>query len=390
MSDTRSDVDVPENTNLPENQGDAAAPVARSPRDELMARIAERRVAQIEREVGQWESQPQDEGAREHHAATRTVNPSLGEVEEDRVYSGPYAEPDVEGSAGSAAPVEQSERVRPITPPESAAPPAAAIAPQPTTFPIELDGQIIHVTQDQMTYLARMGAIANQALHQYQNTPREQPQTSAPAPIRESAPPPVDDSRISETVRAIQYGDPETAATALKGLISDVVRTVPPAPTFDPNAIVNTAVQESMRRQQLAHDTAVVQQEYADVLSDPIRADAAARQVAMIRQQNIALGRQVSDLEVYREAGNRVRQAFGGHQPTQGQAPAQAGTLAPQAPNLIVRRSVADIEGRKRAAPQRTAAVIDRRSAAPEAPRPPTGSDIVEQMRKARHQSSMR
>jgi hypothetical protein len=396
MSGARSDIDVPASTLLNSDAVDRApmpseAPVERelSARDRIMAAAVARRERELEGEVKSWDDN--STGTLESQIAEQAANrkPTGDEREEDRVYSGPYAEPDVEGSAGSAAPVEQSERAPPVAPSPSAEPPAAASVAQTTTFPIELDGQIIHVTQEQMAHLARMGAIANQALYQYNQQPREQ----APAQHREveqPRPATVDDGRINETVRAIQYGDPETAATALKGLISDVVRTVPAAPTFDPNAIVNTAVQESMRRQQLAHDTTVVQQEYADVLSDPIRADAAARQVAMIRQQNIALGRQVSDLEVYREAGNRVRQAFGGHQPTQGQAPAQAGTPAPQAPNLIVRRSVADIEGRKRAAPQRTAAVIDRRSAAPEVPRPPSGSDIVEQMRKQRHQSSMR
>lgn len=399
MSGSHGDMDVPESTLLPDTQADATDTIARplSARDELMARIVAKREAQITEEAGLGFNAQPEEVSREHHSATRPANPSLGEIEDDRTYSGPYADPD-ESAASITTPPDNKAPERPqeaIGGKPNADAPAGRAAPiQPTqTFPIELDGQVVHVTQDQMAHLARMGAIANQALYAYNQTPHPSlPQAPAPT-ARETGAAPVDEARVRDVVRNLQYSDEATAAAALHGLISDVRNSVPQAPAFDPEAYERRVMSKIDAKQQLMADTSIIKAEYADVLNDPIRADAAARQVAAIRQQVVALGIQASDLDIYREAGNRVRASFGTAPPqsgNQGQAPAPAGQTAPQAPTLVVRRSVADIDGRKRAAPQRTAAVIDRRSAAPEAPRAPTASDIVEQMRKARHQSPMR
>lgn len=402
MSGSHGDMDVPESTLLPDTQADATDTIARplSARDELMARIVAKREAQITEEAGLGFNAQPEEVSREHHSATRPANPSLGEIEDDRTYSGPYADPDE--SAPPAATVSGPDRsASAISEKPNAdvavSSPARAAPIQPTqTFPIDIDGQVVHVTQDQMAHLARMGAIANQALYAYNQNPQHNPPAPtaaqpAPASTREQGH--VDEARVRDVVRNLQYSDEATAAAALHGLISDVRNSVPQAPAFDPEAYERRVMSKIDAKQQLMADTSIIKAEYADVLNDPIRADAAARQVAAIRQQVVALGIQTSDLDIYREAGNRVRASFGTAPPqsgNQGQAPAPAGQTAPQAPTLVVRRSVADIDGRKRAAPQRTAAVIDRRSAAPEAPRAPTGSDIVEQMRKARHQSPMR
>lgn len=395
MSGTRSEIEIPETGLVPETP--AAEPPARtlSPRDELMARIAEKRERQIEAEVAQWgERNPPQDDAGAQHAATRVANPSLGEVEEDRVYSGPYAEPDESGASdttppGRAAP-ERTQEAAGEKPNASAAAAPAAPIHQATTYPIEINGQSIYVTLDQALHLARMGAITNEALYHY----NQQPQPEQPPVQRreiEQHRPAVAEDRIRETIKAIQYGDEASAATALSGLISDVVRGVPQVnvPEIEERA-ARRARTEHQAATVMQQSTAIVRDEYADIAADPIRADAAARQLAMLRQQNIALGSQYSEFDLVREAGNRVRAAFGTQppvQPTPGQPQAAA---QPQQQNLVVRRSVADIDGRKSQAPRRTAAVIDRRSAAPEAPRAPTGSDIVEQMRKSRNQTSMR
>lgn len=366
------------------------APIPRelSARDRVMAAAIAKRERELEGEIKTWDENSSGtlESAMAEHSASR--KPTGDEQEEDRVYTGPYAVPDE--PIADAARVEAKPAREMAGDSTGGTAPAAPVRQQPQTFPIDIDGQQVYVTQEQMAHLARMGAIANQALHQYNQGAT---QSSPPAPVSapERGQPAVSKERIREIARAIQYGDEDSATGAIEGLISDVSRPAPP--TFDRAADRRETMAEFRREQQLYADTNVIRTEYADVLGNPILADAAARQVQAIRQQVVALGIQVSDLDIYREAGNRVRQAFGTAPPqsgNRGQAPAQSGQTAPQAPNVVVRRSVAEIDGRKRAAPQRTAAVIDRRSAAPEAPRPPSASDIVEQMRKSRFQPSMR
>jgi hypothetical protein len=117
-------------------------------------------------------------------------------------------------------------------------------------------------------------------------------------------------------------------------------------------------------------------------MTNPIRARAAAQEVAAIRHWAAQTGQQFDDLVVYREAGNRVRASFG-------TAPEQQSgrRQAYQDGNLVVRRSSSEIEDRKRAAPRAFSQVIDRRSPGPsQSSRAPSGSDIVEQMRRQRGQ----
>lgn len=416
MSDTRSDIDVPASTLLNSDAVDRApmasdAPVERelSARDRIMAAVVAKRERELEGEIKTWDENSSGtlDSAMAEQSASR--KPTGDEREEDRVYTGPYADPD-ESAASDATPPGRSAPERPqdaIGGKPNADVPAGRAAPapqpmQPQTFPIDIDGQQVYVTQEQMAHLARMGAIANQALYQY-NQGATQPRPPAPAsipdrgqpapqPTREAGAAPISKERIREIARAIQYGDEDSATGAIEGLLSEVAP--PQVPQIDLDAHRRSILAEARREAHMEaisqQSVAIVRAEYADIAANPILQDAAARQLAMLRQHNIALGNQFSEFDLVREAGNRVRAAFGGQPQPTGQTPAPAGQTAPQASNVVVRRSVAEIDGRKRAAPQRTAAVIDRRSAAPEAPRPPTGSDIVEQMRKSRFQSPMR
>ena len=78
----------------------------------------------------------------------------------------------------------------------------------------------------------------------------------------------------------------------------------------------------------------------------------------MLRQWYAQAGGQYDDVALLREAGNRVRASFGS-------APEQRGRQSYQDGNLVIRRSVDEIEGRKRTSPARMSSVIDRRRAAP-------------------------
>jgi hypothetical protein len=256
--------------------------------------------------------------------------------------------------------------------------PAAPVpVPQaPSLRTLDWQGQQYTVTDDQMAELARLGMTTNVALHQYQQPPAE---TRAPEPPK----PIVDPDMVRETVRKIQYGGEDDATQALADFVTNVVSRVPQSPQIDPTAIVNRAVAESRAQAQLAMDAETIRQEYRDIFEHPQREFLAKINVDAIRQRNAATGARQSDLDIYREAGNMVRDAMGQPRPGSEQIP----PALQAASNVVPLRQ--DVIERKRAAPRATQA-IDMRSPAPVATRPPTGSEIVERMRQARGQSSMR
>lgn len=372
-----SDFEVPNSGLLPEAPVEEHVDAERrvNPRDAMMARIAAKVEAAREAELGNPSEDQSLEDLLAANEATRPRSAALGEVEEDRT------------------PRREAEPVVEAEPTQRAAPPAQEPSQNrsnPQLFAVDVDGNTLHVTQEQMAALARQGIIANQVLHQYQTQQRYQ----APAqqqPVRQQeAPPPRDRERIRQTVKAMQYGDEDSASTALENLIEYVEARNPRVDVAALNSsMAQTAREEAFRYQmaaKLAADTQVIKQEYADVMNDRYLAQMAGARVAEIRQENASLGRVQSDLDVYREAGNFVLDKFG--KPRPGQRVDES--TAPQAPNLVVRRSAADIEGRKRAAPRAVSQVIDRRSAAPQAPRAPTTSEVIDLMRQKRGQTSMR
>lgn len=375
MKSVMSDFEVPNTGLLPEAPVEERAEAGRrvNPRDEIMARIAARVEAAREAELGNPSEDQSLEDLLAANEATRPRSAALGEVEEDRT------------------PRREAEPVVEAAPEPTQQPSKALLAPtSPQLFAVDVDGNTLHVTQEQMAALARQGIIANQVLHQYQTQQRYQ----APAqqqPVRQQeAPPPRDRERIRQTVKAMQYGDEDSASTALENLIEYVEARNPRVDVAALNSsMAQTAREEAFRYQmaaKLAADTQVIKQEYADVMNDRYLAQMAGARVAEIRQENASLGRVQSDLDVYREAGDFVLDKFG--KPRPGQRVDES--TAPQAPNLVVRRSAADIEGRKRAAPRAVSQVIDRRSAAPQAPRAPTTSEVIDLMRQKRGQTSMR
>jgi len=387
MSD-RTDIEVPATGLLPETPAPVAQTEGDRPlpaREQMMQKIIANYERQRETEMGHWDELPKDApDVREQHAATRLPNASLGEVEADRDYEDPYA---VEDLAEPAVAVPSS-----VVAPSTAAPepqPTPAPVASPHTIAVDVGGQQLHVTQEQLVHLARIGAITNQTLYQYQ-TQGYQPPQQPPAPPQQA--PIVDDERVRQTVKAIQYGDEASAAQALTDLVNHVSRGVP---QVDLNQIEERVAERTRREIAQAamqqQTISLVQQEYSDVIANPILADAAARQLQLLRQQNIALGGRLSEFDLVREAGNRVRSAFAPQSQPASQSPVDTGTsVAPQAPNIVVRRSAGEIDARKRAAPRAMSQVIDRRSAAPQAPRAPSPSDIVEMMRAKRGQTSMK
>jgi hypothetical protein len=337
-----TELDLPETMHI---EGDAESPEHKpSPRDLAMAAIVARAEERRQAELAQ--SEVFDKEAREAGLAYQEDAPE------------PAPEP-VEDAPQEPAP-------QPPTP--------APVTPQaPQLRSVVLDGQRWNVTEEQFEQLAQLGMVANLAMHQ--PAPRQEVQQAPPRPI-------VDRDRVNETIKQIQYGGEEAAAEALTQLITDVVARTPVAPAIDPNTIVRQAAFVARQEAQLEADRARITAEYPDIFADPQRTMLARLNVDAIRARNMRTGQQQNDLDIYREAGNAVYDAMG--KPRPGSEIAQPTAI--QAAAVPIR---ADVIERKRAAP-RTTQVIDRRAAAPEPPRAPTGGDIVEQMRRARGQSSMR
>src|SRR6185312_2161030 len=267
-------------------------------------------------------------------------------------------------------------------PPEVAPPEPAPVAPEPapavTAAPLRNvtlpDGGVVQVTDDQFAQLAQMGILANLALSQPVMQPPVAP--AAPAPRREL----VDEERAREFVRQVQFGAPDEALPAVRWLIEDVVSRIQ-MPHVDPNAIIHAATLRARAEQQAERDVAIIRSDFPDIFANPQLQRLAHINVDELARGDAATGRQRPLVEIYREAGNRVYDAIG--RPRPGSDPTAPALQA--APHVQERPDVIE---RKRAAP-RIPAAVDRRAATPDAPRPPTASEIVSQMRVSRGQSPL-
>jgi hypothetical protein len=310
----------------------------------------------------------------EKHEARRQEEMALGRIYDDDARAAgltfPEDEQGREPELETREPETRRERAHTEAPREYVGP------TQPATRVVEVDGRRFEVTNQQYDELAQMGALANVALHQYNN---QQPQQPSPQQPPEPAQPLVDPELVRETVRRIQYGGEEDGATALSNLVQAVAGRVPQQQPIDTNRIIQQAAAYTQQQQRYQADIATIQQEYKDVFADPQRQRLAEFNVNAIRQRNIATGKYQSDLEVYREAGDLVLNALNlpRSQPTE-QAAFQAAQPAYRQ----------DVIERKRTAPKPTTQV-DRRAPSPSAPRQPSGSEIVERMRQQRGQASM-
>jgi hypothetical protein len=164
----------------------------------------------------------------------------------------------------------------------------------------------------------------------------------------------------------------------LLGLVNDVVARQP-----NPEAIINRRLAELQHKQYVDQAQVQLRLEFPDVFADPIRMDAAARQVALPRNHAAQIGWRGDEMQIFRHAAVNVRASMGMGAP---QPSDRQGYL--EGSNVIVRRSAGEIDARKRAAPRAMSQVIDRRSSGPaQNSRAPTGSDIVARVRELRGQS---
>lgn len=339
-------------------------PRQRSKRDEMMESILANREKARERELAYGAQKLAEAGQND---ISDGVSPGDGGEAEGSGDSSP-----AEGRPGSVETVPARATQAPKVSPPSAAP----AAPEPRRHRIDLGGAQFEVDDAQLLHLARVGAIANQAManaQQAQPAPQQAPKPAAPQPI-------LDDDEAKAAIHRIQYGDEADAAKALQHVISQAVTRG--TPRIDQNALVQHATQQALQHMTVQQNLETIGREYPEIFNDSTLSQLAALKLHEIRQRDAALRVQKSDIELYREACTRVRDAIAPRAP-QLQSGADPASVAPQA------APANDRLDRKRAAPRNPSAV-DRRAHAESAPRPPSGGEIVEAMRKARGQLQMR
>jgi hypothetical protein len=240
-------------------------------------------------------------------------------------------------------------------PPVPPTPPAA-----PQLFPMPLpDGRITYVTSEQAAYLAQVGVAT---LSQPQ-APPQQP-AYAPPQSQQYRQPPLDAERARVLAQRLSYGTPDEQAEALQEFAA-VVR-----PAYDKEQLKRELRQE----QTLETNLAIIGREYPEIFNDPVLTQVAAVQLHTLRGNPMNL--QLPEIDQYRYACNVVRSRFN-------VAPQQS---APQSQPENRGLSSGRLE-RKRNAPSIPGGADHRLTMQEAAPREPTTSEIINQIRKARGQA---
>lgn len=267
----------------------------------------------------------------------------------------------------------EPERVEPTTIVQSEAPAPVPIQPtQPQLHPVQTpDGRTFYCTIEQIAQLAGIGAASAVAQPQAPPQPASQPQ-----PTHQ---PSFDTERARTIANRLSFGDPEEQARALTEFAQEIR---PQA--VDPVQMRQQIKQELTAEMQVERDLHQIGTEFASVFNNRYATVAAAAAVNDLRANPYWASR--SPLEVYREACTTVARDFNLGSP-QSQPGLQQTPAALQA--APVQSQTARIE-RKRAAPSIPVATDRRVAMADDAPREPTPSEVVDQIRKSRHQPSLR
>ncbi len=329
--------------------------------------------------------------ARRYEAEQRGHEIALGEElghEAEARYAEEHPEevqPQAAEGAADAGSTPSPERApsqeRPAPP--AAAEPGPSAAPQPRT--ISLQGQQFQVTDEQFQKLAEMGALANLAMAQQPAQPPPGQQQQPPHQARQEpgqAGPVLGADEAREIVQRLSYGSAEDGVAAIQQLADNLARRQ--APAVDANQLAQHATQQALATIAFQNNLNQIGQEFPDVFNNQTRAYVAAIELTQLRQHDALMGRQRSDLELYREACQKVRDAMSPPQPQSGGE--NGSTAAQAAPTVAVNPS--RLAG-KRAAPRNPTAVSRSAGMGPAEPRPPSASQIIDQMRKARGQMSL-
>jgi hypothetical protein len=294
-----------------------------SPRDHMMARIAER--AEANRQVELDQGEVYDREARANGMTADSPN-----------------QPGIPDEFGDSQEQPQYRGQR-----------------EGQTVRVNVGGHEMDVNTAQLLELANLGMVARQTVNDFQVQQQQQWAAEQQFLAQQAA---IDPNRIRHVVQSIQYRNEDEAAAALQDLILHTVRNVAPAQQQQVQQI-------DPRHQQRVQIAQMMAQEYPQVMQNPALQGLAhrAHQSREIAAQ--AAGGQIDYVQIAREAAEDALSAA-----------RQAGGAGARG----------DVLERKRASPTRVQQVLDRRypGSAQSGQRPPTGSEVVDRMRKSRGQQS--
>jgi len=275
-------------------------------------------------------------------------------------------------AAEALEPQERPEPVPAASQQPAVAQPAAleAQSAQPARYRIEYAGQQLDLTVDELAQLARIGAQTLQA------QPQPQIQAQQPQPQQVAQPAPAIDRESARALaKSLMYGDEEASIDAISKFVEQVAR-----PQVPMEVIAQNAALQAARAIKMEQDIKTVGNEYQDIFKDSNLTLIARNRLLQLHQHYGSLQQSKPELELYREACQFVRENYG--------RPVSQPTV--EAPKSSPPVQASSRTERKRAAPSIVSGASVAASAISTEPRMPTGSEIVERMRKARHQPSMR
>lgn len=296
----------------------------------------------------------------------------------------PDQQPLAEPSIAEAAPPLRAAAEPKAPESDAQAPPQVPAGPV-RTHKILVRGNEIVMSDDDMRRAAELGVEsevrmrqANTALAEArrmaaasrQPIPSAGPSPPAATP-QPAAEPPDNRDAMRELARELLYGDEEKVVDAL----SRTIRPAPAQPSIDPAALANEAYARLEGRLNLQNALQTFGSEYPEIINDPDLATLGANYVQQLRSHYNQTGTRRTELDLFREAGSLVRQSV---QRWRGDLPIANPNPAPPASAVPSRVTI------KRSMPQAPAASAAQQ--ATPAPREKTGTDIVNEMRRARGQ----
>jgi hypothetical protein len=274
---------------------------------------------------------------------------------------------------------------------------------EPVKRKIKVNGGEMELSEDELVRAAQLGlaseqkfnqaardkaeaqALLRQAQQLQQNSGVPQGATRATEqPVDRPSTHPMDENEIKALAHKIQYGDAEATADAIRRLaeIGAATGRAPQGPT--PEQVAAYAAEQALgavRRESALNEFG---SEYKDILADRYLTYLAAQNVQQLRQHYATVGVQATESQLYAEAGKMVREWKSGIAPqsSEPQAPATA-----EVKRTTVAPTGDRVERKRAAALQQPTAVAGAKTTMENPERPAlTGSQIVQSMRKARHQ----
>jgi hypothetical protein len=389
MSDIHAEPQVPANTPaLPqaEQPTPAPEPQAPEPQPEPQPEEGGRRPNRHDDQIAALVAKRHERMRREQDEAVRQGLPA--EPPQNAVET-----PSLDPAQSTAQP--QPAPQAPVAPQPQPAQPASAQPPgQPEpvrVHKIRVRGRELDVPDEDFRRAAELGFETElRRIEAARQTPQPQPSASpSPAPVappaQQQPPSGLDLDAAREVAREHHYGDENKAAEAILKLAKSSQ-----GQAIDPNQIAEQAAAAAMQRIQLQNgiygDLNTFASEFPDVAKDEALATIAGNYVRQARQHYQQNGMARSELDLYREAGRYVTEKLTSWRGPGQEQPQPQPAAAPAAPSNVV--SLAPQQQRttiKRNMPQAPSAASARQAPAQTAP--PTGTDIVNDMRRSRGQA---